>query len=155
MYRKGSCNAVQNLSLECLYCSLHKSGLQVQFKDFCQNIVDAIPHYSDVMMRTMASQITSLAIVYWTVYSEADQRKQQSSTSLAFVRGNSPVAGEFPAQRASNAENVSIRCRHHVLQIPRGCDLISWILVFSTFKTVFTLDKSFVILTTLTFWSLL
>ena len=27
--------------------------------------------------------------------------------------GNSPVAGEFPAQRASNAENVSIWWRHH------------------------------------------
>ena len=41
-------------------------------------------HYSDVMM---ASQITSLAIVYSTVYSGADQRKCQSSTSLAFERG--------------------------------------------------------------------
>ena len=27
--------------------------------------------------------------------------------------GNSPVIGEFPARRASNAENVSIRWRHH------------------------------------------
>ena len=27
--------------------------------------------------------------------------------------GNSPLAGEFPGQRASNAENVSIRCHHH------------------------------------------
>ena len=33
------------------------------------------------------SQITSLAIVYSTVYSGADQRKPQSSASLAFVRG--------------------------------------------------------------------
>ena len=41
----------------------------------------------------MASQITSLAIVYSTVYSGADQRKHQSSASLAFVRGihQSPV----------------------------------------------------------------
>ena len=38
-------------------------------------------------MGTMASQITSLTIVYSTVYSDADQRKYQSSTSLAFVRG--------------------------------------------------------------------
>ena len=37
-------------------------------------------------MGTMASQITSLTIVYSTVYSDADQRKYQSSTSLAFVR---------------------------------------------------------------------
>ena len=43
-------------------------------------------HYSDVIMGAMASQITSLTIVYSTVYS-ADQRKHQSSASLAFVRG--------------------------------------------------------------------
>ena len=38
-------------------------------------------------MTTMASQFTSLTIVYSTVYSGADQRKHQSSASLAFVRG--------------------------------------------------------------------
>ena len=137
-------------------------------------------HYGDGIMGTMVSQITSLTTVYSTVYSDADQRKHQSSASLAFVRpvnsphkwqvtrkmfpfddvimyreqqwrsdgspsvsidgvsnhqphhcllnrlfrrrsektsklrvtglceGNSPVISEFPAQRASNAENVSI-----------------------------------------------
>ena len=59
-------------------------------------------------MSAMASQITSLTIVYWTVYSGADQRKHQSSASLAFCAWNSPVTAEFPAQRASNAEKVSI-----------------------------------------------
>ena len=43
----------------------------------------------------------------------ADKRKHQSSASLAFVRGISPVAGEFPAQMASNGESVSIWWRHH------------------------------------------
>ena len=43
-------------------------------------------HYSDVIMGAMASQITSLTIVYPTVYSGADQRKHHSSASLAFVR---------------------------------------------------------------------
>ena len=38
-------------------------------------------------MGTMASQTTSLPIVYLTVYSGADQRKYQSSALLAFVRG--------------------------------------------------------------------
>ena len=38
-------------------------------------------------MGILASQITSLAIVYSIDYSEADQRKRQSSASLAFVRG--------------------------------------------------------------------
>ena len=49
-------------------------------------------------MSSMASQITSLMIVY-SVYSGAHQRKHQSSVSLAFVRGihrwpvNSPHKG--------------------------------------------------------------
>ena len=44
-------------------------------------------HYNDVIMASRASQITSFAIVYSAVYSGADQRKYQSSASLAFVRG--------------------------------------------------------------------
>ena len=44
-------------------------------------------HYSDIIMSVMASQITSLTIVYPNVFSGADQIKHQSSTSLAFVRG--------------------------------------------------------------------
>ena len=44
-------------------------------------------HYNGVIMGAMASQITSLTIVYSTVYSGADQRKHQSSASLAFVWG--------------------------------------------------------------------
>ena len=41
-------------------------------------------HYNDVTMSLMASQITSLTIVYSTVYSGADQRKLQSSASPAY-----------------------------------------------------------------------
>ena len=50
-------------------------------------------HYSDVIMSVMASQITGVSIVYSTLCSGADQRKHQSSASLAFVRGihRSPV----------------------------------------------------------------
>ena len=44
-------------------------------------------HYDDIIMGTIASQITSLTIVYSTVYSGADQSKHQSSASLAFVWG--------------------------------------------------------------------
>ena len=54
------------------------------------------PHYNDVIMGAIASQITSLTIVYTIIYSDADQRKHQSSASL--------VTGEFPAQMASYAE---------------------------------------------------
>ena len=44
-------------------------------------------HYSGVIMGTMASQITSLTVVYSTFYSGADQIKHQSSAPLAFVKG--------------------------------------------------------------------
>ena len=56
-------------------------------------------HYNDVMMIAMASQITSLTIVYTSVYPGVDQIKHQSSALLAFVRGihrwpvNSPHKG--------------------------------------------------------------
>ena len=42
-------------------------------------------YYIDVIMGAMASQITSLTIIYSTVYTGADQRKHQSSVSLTFV----------------------------------------------------------------------
>ena len=44
----------------------------------------------EVIMGTMASQISSLTIVYSTFYSGADQRKHQSSAWLAFAPVNSP-----------------------------------------------------------------
>ena len=58
-------------------------------------------HYNDVIMGAIASQVTSLTSVYSTIYSSADQRKHQSSASLAFVRGihrwpvNSPHKGSI------------------------------------------------------------
>ena len=68
-------------------------------------------HYGDVIMGTVGSQITSLTIVYSTVYSDADQRKHQSSASLAFVQGihrgpvNSPH--KWPVTRKIFHENDS------------------------------------------------
>ena len=50
-------------------------------------IVVSRTHYNDVIMTAMASPIASLTIVNSTVYSGADQRKHQSSASLAFARG--------------------------------------------------------------------
>ena len=51
------------------------------------NIQNQYRHYNDVIMGAMAYQITSLSIVYSSVYLGAHQRKHQSSASLAFVRG--------------------------------------------------------------------
>ena len=56
--------------------------------EFIMNSCDPFSyHYGDVIMGTIASQISSLTIVYSTIYSDADQRKHQSSASLAFVWG--------------------------------------------------------------------
>ena len=44
-------------------------------------------HNSDVIMSVMASQITSVTIVYFTFYTGIDHSKHQSSASLAYVMG--------------------------------------------------------------------
>ena len=53
-------------------------------------------HYNYLIMSVMASQITALTIVYLSVYSGADQRKHQSSASLAFSRGIHPSPVNSP-----------------------------------------------------------
>ena len=69
-------------------------------------------HYSDVIMSATASQNNQphdclLKLLF----------RRRSKTSKLRVTGlcagNSPVTGEFPAQRVSNAENASIWWRHH------------------------------------------
>ena len=57
--------------------------------------------------------------------------------------GNSPVAGEFPSQRTSNAENVSIWWRHHVT--PHNVE--SQRQLFFLTENVSCLDAKFVIIT--------
>ena len=59
---------------------INKTRLKIEF-------LKSHPHYNDVIMDAIPSQITSLTIVYSMVYSGADQRKHQSSALLAFVRG--------------------------------------------------------------------
>ena len=56
-------------------------------------------HYTDVIMGAMASQITSLTIVYPIVYSDLDQRKHESSASLAFVRRHVNSPHKWPVTR--------------------------------------------------------
>ena len=53
---------------------------------FQDHVIFYARHYDDVIMTTLASQITSLTVVYSIVYSGVIQRKHQSSASLAFVR---------------------------------------------------------------------
>ena len=73
------CNSIANALELCLSCT--KPSKQA--------------HYNDIIMSAIASLITSLTIVYSTVCSGADQRKHQSSASLAFVRGIHRWLGKF------------------------------------------------------------
>ena len=75
-------------------------------------------------MSEIVPQITGVSIVYSTVCLGPDQRKHQSSASLAFVRW----IHRWPAQRASNAENVSIWWRRHGLIMPLVDGRSSWFL---------------------------
>ena len=59
--------------------------------------------YIDVIMSTVASKITSLTSVYSTVYRSNKTSKLRVTGLCA---GNSPVTGEFPTQRASDAQNI-------------------------------------------------
>ena len=77
-----------------------------------------VQHYDDAIMGAIGSQITSLTIVYSTVYSGADQSKHQSSASLAFVWGihrgpvNSPH--KWPVTRKMFPfDDVIMKCIKH------------------------------------------
>ena len=56
------------------------------WKVWVQSTGNKPQHYDDVIMTMLASQITSLPVVCSIVYSDVNQRKHQSSASLAFVR---------------------------------------------------------------------
>ena len=79
------------------------------------------PHYNDVIMTTMASQITSLTVVYSTVYSDADQRKHQSSASLVFVWG---IHRERWIPRTKG--QLRGKC-FHLMPSSCFCDWLAWI----------------------------
>ena len=82
-----------NLSCGGRYIELHTTFHVVSVSGTGRSYKSLILHYCDVIMGAVASQITSLTIIYSTIYSVADQRKHESSASLAFVRGihRSPV----------------------------------------------------------------
>ena len=69
----------------------------------CTNI-NGVHNYRDVIMGAMASQITSLAIVYSIAHSVADQRNCQSSEWLAFVRGIHPWTANSPHKGPATRE---------------------------------------------------
>ena len=121
-------------AIECriIFCQVIKSfrvksndklSMRPNSKDICTPSPWLLTaHYDDVIMTAMASQITSLTIVYSIVYSGTDQRKHQSSASLAFVRGihrgpvNSPHKGPV-TRKMFPFDDVIMQVIDHVSQI--------------------------------------
>ena len=99
-----------SINVALTYSTSHKSLLEI-FP--LQNPVRC-KHYNDVIMGAMASKITSLAVVYSTLY--LGEIKENIKAPRHW-----PLCGEFtgdsPAQMASNAENVSIWWRHRVINV--------------------------------------
>ena len=81
------CWDCQQRSLKLVIKALHRVIIGSNWAVWSWHIHEYAFHYDDVIMGAIASQITSLTIVYSTVYSGLDQRKHQSSASLAFVWG--------------------------------------------------------------------
>ena len=67
-------------------------------------------HYSDVIMKAMASHITGFSIVYSTLF-RCDKKNFKAPHHC---EGNPPVTDGFSSQRASDVKNVSIWWRHYV-----------------------------------------
>ena len=98
--------SLSNRTASMLYIKVVCVKLTYSSLGYRENIF--MTHNSSVIMGMMASQITSLTIVYSTIYSGTDERKTSKLRVTGHCEGNSQVTGEFPAQRASNAKNVSI-----------------------------------------------
>ena len=81
-------------------------------------------HYSDLMMSTVASQITSVSIVCLAICSGADQRKHQISASLAFVE--STATGGFPHEGPVTWKVFSLEDVIMVRTQRKHDDVIKW-----------------------------
>ena len=92
-------------------------------------------HNNDVIMTAMASQSTSLTIVYWTVYLGRSKKTSKLRVTGLCV-GNSPGTGEFPAQMANNAENVSIWWRHHGFVSHHGHSIVTIVVADGLMLTI-------------------
>ena len=110
----------------------HKRGFKIIYIDALKSeysertrsrwwlLVTLAPHYNCVIM----TQITSLTIVYSTVYSGEDLRKHQSSASLAFVQGihrwpvNCPRKGPV-TRKGFPLDDVIMTSRDTDKRIPR------------------------------------
>ena len=77
-------------------------------------VIIASYHYNDVIMTTMASQKSPALRLLTQSFIQAQIKENIKAVRHWPLCGEFTGTGEFPAQRASYAENVSIWWRHHV-----------------------------------------
>ena len=108
---------IYNMLTSCwqLYCKANRSWAKEntiqQIKTFTADIL--FWHRRDIIMSTVASQITGVSIVCLTACSGAEQRKYQSSAWLAFVRGIHRWPVDSPHKGPVTQKNYFIWWRHH------------------------------------------
>ena len=73
----------------------------------------SVLHYSDVIMSAVASNHRCLDCLINPLFRRRSKKTSKPRVTC-LCEGNSPVTGEFPAQRASNAENISSWWRHYM-----------------------------------------
>ena len=103
-----------------------------------------IVRYNDVIMSAMASQIISFPIVFLSVYTGADQRKHQSSASLAFVGGfhrwpvNSPHKGPVTRKMFPFDDGIMEHIEVETNWLHFTDDLFKWMFLNRHFDQNFT-----------------
>ena len=87
-----ACNILEILKMDKMFVSM----LDIMGLLKIAYVTYLVQHYKDVIMGPMASQITSLTIVYSSVYSGADQKKKNIEAPHHW-----PLCGEFTGHRYS------------------------------------------------------
>ena len=112
---------VSHISTNYHWTTSHCSSLGIRCEFICEDhyVTLRIHHYIGAIMTTMASQISSLTVVYSTVYSDANQRKHQSSASLAFHR----TKGQL---RVKCFHLMTSSCLGYLCRAPNNVARITW-----------------------------
>ena len=109
------------MSYYSMYCNL--SGVETKYLGITRSVPwlllpclciarTSAAHYTDVRMSVGVSYHQPHDCLLNCLF----RRKSKKTSKLrvtGLCEGNSPLTGEFPAQMASNAENVPIWWRHH------------------------------------------
>ena len=96
----------------CWFSPHHVCGhTNTKWRPLCK--VSTGPLFTVTSHEHRVSQIIGNSTVVSTACLGQQHEKHLSSAWLALYEGNPPVTGGFPSQRASHAESIFMRWRHH------------------------------------------